>query len=132
MKIRIARPSTNLEKVKNFYCEILGFKLLGSFENHEGFDGIMIGHPKSNYHLEFTYNKFHQIQLQTTEEDHLVFYISNKSDWVKLTNQIESKGISPIGSSYPYWDRNGKTYKDPDGGHEQRSELIFIDFMLDS
>ena len=36
------------------YLEGLGFSLLGSFEDHNGFDGAIIGHENHSYHLEFT------------------------------------------------------------------------------
>ena len=50
-------PTDQLKKVVNFYCEGLGLKKIGSFEGHEGYDGIMIGLPNSSYHLEFTQHK---------------------------------------------------------------------------
>ena len=49
--VRIARPTDQLDKVVRFYTEGLGFKILYQFENHEEFDGVMIGIPGEPYHL---------------------------------------------------------------------------------
>ena len=37
-KLRIARPTDNLEEITTMYIAGLGFTLLGKFENHNGFD----------------------------------------------------------------------------------------------
>lgn len=54
IKVRIARPTDNLEAVVSFYRDGLGLEVLGSFENHEGFDGVMLGMPGEQVHFEFT------------------------------------------------------------------------------
>ena len=43
--LRVARPTDRLEDVVRFYTIGLGLHVLGSFENHEGFDGVMVGIP---------------------------------------------------------------------------------------
>lgn len=35
------------------YCRGLGLRVMGHFENHEGFDGVMLGFADSSYHFEF-------------------------------------------------------------------------------
>ena len=35
MNLRVVRHTNNLEKMKSFYIDVLGFELLGSFENHD-------------------------------------------------------------------------------------------------
>lgn len=57
MGCRIARPTDNLKKITQMYVDGLGFSLLASFENHNGFDGSIIGHQQHNYHLEFTHHR---------------------------------------------------------------------------
>lgn len=59
--IRIAKPTINLCEITRMYIEGLGFELLGEFNNHNGFDGRIIGHKNHCYHLEFTYH--HNSQL---------------------------------------------------------------------
>jgi hypothetical protein len=55
--LRVARATDRLEEVARFYLEGLGLNKLGSFENHEGFDGVMLGSPGAPYHLEFTHQR---------------------------------------------------------------------------
>ena len=39
----MARPTDNLDEVMRFYIVGLGLEELGSFEDHDGFDGMMVG-----------------------------------------------------------------------------------------
>ena len=54
MRVRIARPTDRLDEVVEFYRDGLGLVELGSFDGHSGYDGVMLGLPGSDYHLEFT------------------------------------------------------------------------------
>ncbi len=113
-KLRIARPSSDLNRVRDFYCSALGLEELGSFENHEGFDGIMLGFENYPFHLEFTIHKQDKVKPMPTNEDLLVFYIPDEQEWKKTLNKLESKGYHSIKSHNPYWDKNGKTFIDHD------------------
>jgi hypothetical protein len=42
-KLRVARPTDNLDELVRFYRDGLGLEILFRFENHEGFDGVMLG-----------------------------------------------------------------------------------------
>lgn len=53
--LRVARPTDNLDRIASMYCQGLGFQVLASFKNHEGFDGAIIGKGAQAYHLEFTH-----------------------------------------------------------------------------
>ena len=53
-KLRVARPTDDLEAVAKFYRDGLGFTELYRFADHDGFDGVMLGLPGAPYHLEFT------------------------------------------------------------------------------
>ena len=39
--MRVARPTDNLEVISKMYSEGLGFDVIGSFKDHEGFDGVI-------------------------------------------------------------------------------------------
>jgi hypothetical protein len=39
--LRLARATNNLAEVINFYRDGLGFRIVSSFEDHEGFDGVL-------------------------------------------------------------------------------------------
>ena len=43
--LRIARPTDQLDDVARMYTEGLGFEVLGRFQDHDGFDGVMLGVP---------------------------------------------------------------------------------------
>ncbi len=114
MTFRFARHTNNLEQIKSFYIDILGFELLGGFENHNGYDGVFIGKSNENWHLEFT--KSEEIVLfDFNEEDILVFYPNNKMEFDFIINKIQSKKIEFVKAKNPYWNENGKMILDPDG-----------------
>ena len=113
--VRIARPTDRLEDVIRFYTVGIGLKVLGSFEDHEGFDGVMLGIPGDSYHLEFTRKRGHTAGRAPTEDNLLVFYIPDPEQWLERTERMSAAGYQPVPSFNPYWDRLGKTYEDPDG-----------------
>lgn len=53
-QVRVARPTDKLAEVEEFYSNQLGLPVLNRFENHAGYSGLILGLPRSNYHLEFT------------------------------------------------------------------------------
>ncbi|HCH4213775.1 VOC family protein [Vibrio parahaemolyticus] len=114
-KMRIARPTDNLVKITEMYINGLGFKLLGSFEDHNGFDGSIIGHEQHNYHLEFTHHRGTTVGKAPTQDNLLVFYFSDDSVWTQCCDQMLSAGFKPVLSYNAYWDVVGKTFEDVDG-----------------
>ena len=113
--LRVARPTDHMEEVIRFYTEGIGFSILGSFEDHQGFDGVMLGWPGAAYHLEFTRKHGHSSGRAPTQDNLLVFYISDKQEWLNATERMAAPGYRPVASFNPYWDRLGQTYEDPDG-----------------
>ncbi len=113
--VRIARPTDNLEQVVAFYTAALGFEVLARFNDHEGFDGVMLGDTAANYHLEFTRQHGHVAGPPPSQEHLLVFYLPDPSQWQAAVERLESFGAAPVASLNPYWDRFGRTYEDPDG-----------------
>jgi len=114
MTFRFARHTNNLEQLKSFYIDVLGLELLGGFENHEGYDGVFIGKPNENWHLEFTKSD-EIVTFNFGEEDILVFYPNTKLEFELIHDRIESHSIKFIDSKNPYWIENGKMILDPDG-----------------
>ena len=113
--LRIARPTDQLATVAAFYRDGLGFEVLGSFEDHEGFDGIMLGHPGAGYHLELTRQQGHPVGKAPNPEHLLVFYLPDETDWRAAIERLRAQGHEPVPSNNPYWERRGKTFEDPDG-----------------
>jgi hypothetical protein len=114
MNLRVARHTNNLEKIKSFYIDILGFELLGSFENHDNYDGIFIGKPDLDWHFEFTMSN-EKANHSFDEDDIIVLYPKNINDFNKLTDNLLKLNISSVLSKNPYWNENGIMFLDPDG-----------------
>ena len=115
MKLRVARPTDNLEPLLLFYRDGLGLQVISSFENHNGFDGVMLGHPTAPYHLEFTHHRGHVVGKAPTQDNLLVFYIPDRLEWEAAVAQMISCGFEPVPSYNPWWDHQGKTFEDADG-----------------
>ncbi len=113
--LRVARPTDHLEDVVRFYSEGLGLSVLGSFADHEGFDGVMLGLPGAVYHFEFTRKRGHSAGHAPTEDNLLVFYLPNRNEWQASVDRMTAAGYEPVPSFNPYWDKSGTTYEDPDG-----------------
>ncbi|MAN46646.1 MAG: VOC family protein [Alphaproteobacteria bacterium] len=114
-KLRVARPTDNLEALLPFYCTGLGFEVLGSFRDHSGIDGIMLGHPGAPYHLEFTCTKGHEAGRSPSQDHLLVFYVPEAGLLQQAVERMKTAGFLPVVSFNPYWDQNGYTFEDPDG-----------------
>ncbi|MGH6909533.1 MAG: VOC family protein [Phenylobacterium sp.] len=113
--LRIARPSDDLDALLPFYRDGLGLELLYRFEDHEGFDGVMLGREGSPYHFEFTRAKAHRAGRAPTQDSLIVFYIADETRWRRAVGQMIEGGFPPVPSFNPYWDRHGQTFEDPDG-----------------
>src|SRR4051812_9492635 len=113
--LRVARPSDDLDAVVRFYRDGLGFSVLASFEGHDGFDGVMLGHAGACYHLEFTRKAGHAAGRAPTQDNLLVFYLPDRSEWQAAVDRLLGLGRRPVESFNPYWDRGGATFEDPDG-----------------
>jgi catechol 2,3-dioxygenase-like lactoylglutathione lyase family enzyme len=113
--LRIARPSDDLDALLPFYRDGLGLDLLFRFEDHEGFDGLMLGRKGSPYHFEFTRAKGHLAGRAPTQDNLVVFYIPEEPRWRRAVDRMRNAGFPPVPSFNPYWDRHGQTFEDPDG-----------------
>ena len=113
--LRVARPSDDLEALLQFYQQGLGFALLYRFEDHDGFDGIMLGHEQAPYHFEFTRARGHVAGRAPTPDNLLVFYFPDSEEWQAAVGRMRDAGFAPVPAFNPYWDREGVTFEDPDG-----------------
>ena len=113
--LRIARPVSDLARSQSMYVRGLGLEELGSFEDHEGFDGVMLGRKGQGYHFEFTFCRTHPVAPQPTAEDLVVFYVPAPDEWTSLCATMLAAGFEAVASLNPYWDARGRTFQDPDG-----------------
>lgn len=114
MTFRFARHTNDLEKLQAFYMEVLGLELLGHFTNHDGYDGIFLGKPASDWHLEFT-KSGKPASHSFDEDDILVFYPKTITEYKDILNRLNTNNIEIIEAENPYWNEHGKMFLDPDG-----------------
>jgi catechol 2,3-dioxygenase-like lactoylglutathione lyase family enzyme len=113
--LRIARPSDDLDALLPFYRDGLGLLLLARFEDHDGFDGVMLGRDRAPYHFEFTRPRGHKAGRAPTADNLLVFYLPDPIEWAVAVQRMRDAGFDPVPAFNPYWDRQGLTFEDPDG-----------------
>lgn len=113
--MRVARPTDQLDEVVHFYSQGLGLTVLASFQDHDGFDGVMLGSPGAMYHLEFTHKRGHSARRAPTQDNLLIFYLPDLQRWQETIDRMRAAGYEPVASFNPYWDHVGRTFADPDG-----------------
>jgi catechol 2,3-dioxygenase-like lactoylglutathione lyase family enzyme len=113
--LRIARPTDDIEALIPFYRDGLGLAVLFRFQDHEGFDGVMLGAPGAPYHFEFTRAHGHAAGRAPTKDNLVVLYLPDKGAWCCAVRRMQDAGFAPVASFNPYWDRQGATFEDPDG-----------------
>ena len=113
--LRVARPTDRLADVVRFYRDGVGLAEVGSFHDHDGFDGVMLGMPGASYHLEFTQERGHVAGRAPSQENLLVFYLPDQTEWQIAIDRMIAAGYAPVASHNPYWDQLGVTFEDPDG-----------------
>jgi hypothetical protein len=118
MKFRQARHTNLLKPIVDFYTQIIGLKLLGEFESHEGYDGVFIGledafNKKGGWHLEFTVS-WEQPLHRPDEDDLLVFYPDTTEEYQAILLRMKVANIKKYRPKNGYWQRNGIAVLDPD------------------
>lgn len=75
----------------------------------------MLGPPGAHYHLELTHQRGHVVGRAPTQDHLLVLYLPEREAWEAAVARMVAAGAAPVVSYNPYWDRQGKTFEDPDG-----------------
>jgi Glyoxalase/Bleomycin resistance protein/Dioxygenase superfamily len=117
--VRIARPTGALEPVRSFYEDTVGFTVLWSFTDHDGFDGVIFGLPGEAVQLEIVRSPHGDVPAPTNE-DALVLYFDDDGQRTELLDRLRQAGVVEVApddpSLNPYWPRAGaRTFVDPDG-----------------
>ena len=111
MRVRFARPTDRLEEVVAFYRDGIGLPVLGGFEGHDGYDGVFIGLPGEDAHLEFTSHVDGSPCPAPTRDNLLVLYLDDAAELEAVAARLHE-----VESENPYWPAHGaKTFEDPDG-----------------
>jgi catechol 2,3-dioxygenase-like lactoylglutathione lyase family enzyme len=114
-QVRIARPTDKLEEVLRFYSKGLGLKIVGSFKEHAGYTGYMLGLPGTDYHLEFTQHAAGSPCPAPSRDNLLVFYIPDKKAVDQIAARLSGLGYHAVEPENAYWKEKGITIEDPDG-----------------
>ena len=112
----MARPTDQLASIEKFYSADLGLRVLYRFENHNGYDGIMLGLPGTDYHLEFTSHVDGSACPAPTRDNLLVLYFHNDAQMYDAVERLGAAGHEPVAAENPFWATAGAlTFEDPDG-----------------
>jgi catechol 2,3-dioxygenase-like lactoylglutathione lyase family enzyme len=113
MQVRLARPTRDLERTVAFY-RLLELPVLASFEDHDGYSGVVLGLPDASRQLELVLRDGEV--PSPTSEDQLVLYLGSAAQVARHAERIRAEGFEPTVASNPYWARNGAVcFVDPDG-----------------
>ena len=113
MQVRIARPARDLAAVVSFY-ELLGLPVLASFDDHDGYSGVVFGLPDASRQLELLHSE--GVVPSPTSEDQLVFYLGSADRVEGDAARLRAAGFEPRVAPNPFWARNGAVcFVDPDG-----------------
>ncbi|MGV3631994.1 MAG: VOC family protein [Bacteroidota bacterium] len=124
MTLRIARHTSQLENMVRFYTDVLGFQILGSFHDHAGYDGVMLGNKNAGWHLEFTQSS-RPASHHFDKDDLLVLYPASLEEYKAILDRVQPHKIRQIRPENPYWIENGIVIGDPD-----RFKIVISPLMI--
>jgi catechol 2,3-dioxygenase-like lactoylglutathione lyase family enzyme len=114
-QVRIARPTDRLADVERFYVEHIGLPVLHRFQNHAGYDGVMIGLPGIDHHLEFTSHVNGRPCPAPSRDNLLVLYFHDDAAMHDVADRLKAAGHDSVVPENPYWTTIGAlTFEDPD------------------
>jgi catechol 2,3-dioxygenase-like lactoylglutathione lyase family enzyme len=115
-QVRIARPTDRLDELVRFYRDTLGLAELYRFTGHAGYDGVMLGLPDTDYHLEFTQHVDGSPGSAPTRDNLLVLYLDDADAVADVAGRLRAGGYPAVEAENPYWTEAGAvTIEDPDG-----------------
>jgi catechol 2,3-dioxygenase-like lactoylglutathione lyase family enzyme len=94
MQIRVARPTDKLEEIIAFYRDGLGLPVIGHFEGHAGYTGVMFGMPDDRFHLEFTHAELGSPYPAPSEDNLLVLYMSSLRDHLVGLSRLSGRSAT--------------------------------------
>lgn len=113
MNLRVARHTSVLQPLIDFYTGILGLHIIGQFKDHDNYDGVFLGGKNAAWHLEFTVSE--DAPKHHPDEDDLLVLYPSVDEYGSIKQKIADNNIPLIQPKNPYWKKNGLCIKDPDG-----------------
>jgi GNAT superfamily N-acetyltransferase/catechol 2,3-dioxygenase-like lactoylglutathione lyase family enzyme len=111
VQLRVARHTERLDEIVCFYRDGIGLTEVGSFHDHDGYDGVFLELPGTGAHLEFTMGGDHQGPAPHPESL-LVLYLGSEEAVRAAAARLDAEPVVPAN---PYWAKHGLTFEDPDG-----------------
>ncbi len=116
-QLRCARPTSRLEAVVHFHRECLGLDELSRFEDHAGYDGVMLGLRDASYPLELT-QRAGIDGPATTKDNLLVLDLRTVSALALVAARFTNSGYQPVQADDRFWAaQDAVTFEDLDGWH---------------
>jgi hypothetical protein len=113
--VRVARPTDRLAEVVAFYRDVVGLGVIGGFDDHDGYTGVMLGLPDGMVHLELTTHVDGSPGEVPSADDLLVLYC-DEAERRRIEQRMATHSVRPVSSANPYWSTVGAlTLADPDG-----------------
>lgn len=120
--IRVGRPTDRLAENKRFYSDGVGFPVIQSFEEHQGFSGVILGagealglHPEA-LNLEFTTETRGSPGDVKNDDTNFVLYSPDWSKIQQIADRLIKLGYKPVKAHNPWWDNYCSiSFEDPDG-----------------
>jgi catechol 2,3-dioxygenase-like lactoylglutathione lyase family enzyme len=116
--MRVARPTTDVGRIRAFYENVIGLTVLWAFTDHDGFDGVIFGVPDGHAQLELVRSPHGDLPAPS-HEDALVLYGASTAYAEELVARLRTTGTTEVLDDpelNPYWPRNGAcVFEDPDG-----------------
>jgi hypothetical protein len=114
MQVRVARPTSAFAAAVAFYRDLVRLPVLGEFEDHAGFSGVIFGVPDASQQLELVSHG--DTEPSPTTEDQLVLYLGSAAAVRTVADRLEAGGFEPQNPANPYWTADGtRCFVDPDG-----------------
>jgi len=114
MQVRVARPAADLGATAFFYRDLVGLPVLASFDDHDGFSGVVFGLPDASAQLELVEHA--EVGPSPTSEDQLVLYLGSETAVDELGRRLADGGARRVAPRNPYWEKTGgRCFVDPDG-----------------
>jgi catechol 2,3-dioxygenase-like lactoylglutathione lyase family enzyme len=111
MQLRVARHTQRLDELVAFYRDGIGLPEIGSFHDHDGYDGVFLDLPGTGAHLELTTGGAHGAP-EPHPESLLVLYLGGEEAVEAVAARLDAEPVEPAN---PYWAEHGLTFEDPDG-----------------
>ena len=109
----MVRWSERYEETVTFYRDTIGLPVLETFQDSYGLDGIILGLPGGQVHLEIVCAG--QASYPGGGLDQLVFYLPDAAAWQRMQARLAAAVARPV-AQIDYWQANGGVaYQDPGG-----------------